>query len=70
MDYEGIVYRPPSEARSLIIQVTIGCAHNTCGFCNMYKEKKFRIRSLAEIRTIRMRRISRRYFWRTAMRWL
>ena len=47
MDYEGIVYRPPSEARSLIIQVTIGCAHNTCGFCNMYKEKKFRIRSLA-----------------------
>ena len=49
MDYEGIVYRPPSEARSLIIQVTIGCAHNTCGFCNMYKEKKFRIRSLAEI---------------------
>ena len=49
MDYEGIVYRPPSEARSLIIQVTIGCAHNTCGFCNMYKEKKFRIRSLTEI---------------------
>lgn len=49
MDYEGIVYRPPSEARSLIIQVTIGCAHNTCGFCNMYKEKKFRIRKLDEI---------------------
>ena len=49
MDYEGIVYRPPSEARSLIIQVTIGCAHNTCGFCNMYKEKKFRIRSLTEL---------------------
>ena len=40
MDYEGIVYRPPSEARSPIIQVTIGCAHNTCGFCNMYKEKE------------------------------
>ena len=40
MDYEGIVYRPPSEARSLIIQVTIGCAHNTCGFCNMYKRKR------------------------------
>ena len=35
MDYEGIVYKPPSEARSLIIQVTIGCAHNTCGFCNI-----------------------------------
>lgn len=49
MQYEGIVYRPPSEARSLIIQVTIGCAHNTCTFCNMYKAKKFRIRSLEEI---------------------
>lgn len=49
MEYEGIVYRPPSEARSLIIQVTIGCAHNTCTFCNMYKEKSFRIRKLPEI---------------------
>ena len=49
MDYEGIVYRPPSEARSLIIQVTIGCAHNTCTFCNMYKAKKFRVRNMLEI---------------------
>lgn len=49
MRYEGIVYRPPSEARSLIIQVTIGCAHNTCTFCNMYKEKEFRIRKMEEI---------------------
>ncbi|HJC31800.1 MAG TPA: B12-binding domain-containing radical SAM protein [Candidatus Anaerobutyricum faecale] len=49
MRYEGTVYRPPSEARSLIIQVTIGCSHNTCTFCTMYKDKRFRIRSKEEI---------------------
>lgn len=49
MRYEGTVYRPPSEARSLIVQVTIGCAHNTCTFCNMYKAKQFRVRTMDEI---------------------
>lgn len=49
MNYEGIVYRPPSEAYSLIVQVTIGCAHNKCSFCTMYKDKKFRIKSLEQI---------------------
>lgn len=49
MKYEGVVYRPPSEANSLIVQVTIGCAHNTCTFCNMYKSKDFRVRRMEEI---------------------
>ncbi|KAF5077129.1 radical SAM protein [Oscillibacter ruminantium] len=49
MKYVGSVYRPPSEARSLIVQVTYGCSHNTCAFCSMYKEKRFAIRPLEEI---------------------
>ena len=49
MRYEGVVYRPPSEGRSLIVQVTIGCAHNSCTFCNMCKDKKFRVRTMEEI---------------------
>lgn len=48
--YEGTIWRPPSEAGSLIVQATIGCAHNQCTFCTMYKDKKFRIRSLGEIK--------------------
>ncbi len=47
--YEGMVYRPPSEANSLIVQVTIGCSHNGCSFCSMYKEKRFRVRDLKDI---------------------
>ena len=47
--YEGAVYRPPSEARSLIIQATIGCSNNSCAFCSMYKEKSFRLRPLEDV---------------------
>ena len=49
MPYEGAIYRPPSEANSLILQVTVGCSHNKCTFCSMYKEKSFRMKSKEEI---------------------
>lgn len=45
MDYEGMVIRPPSEAYSILLQVTIGCSHNKCAFCGTYKDKRFRIKS-------------------------
>ena len=49
MRYYGRVFRPPSEAYSLIVQVTYGCSQNTCAFCDMYKDKRFALRPMEEI---------------------
>ena len=48
-DYNEPLFRPPSEARSLIFQITLGCSQNGCTFCGMYKMKHFRVRPVAEI---------------------
>lgn len=58
MRYQGAVYRPPSEADSYILQATLGCSHNACTFCGMYKDKPYRERSIEEIKEdIRLARI-------------
>ncbi|MBQ9647643.1 MAG: radical SAM protein [Oscillospiraceae bacterium] len=49
MHYSGAVYRPPSEAHSLIVQCTLGCSHNKCAFCIMYKAKSFSINPLEQV---------------------
>lgn len=48
--YDHPLYRPPSEARSQIFQITLGCSQNHCTFCGMYKTKQFRIRPVGDIK--------------------
>jgi radical SAM superfamily enzyme YgiQ (UPF0313 family) len=50
MKYEGMIFRPPSEAESLILQVTVGCSYNRCTFCGAYQGRTFRIKSFEEVK--------------------
>lgn len=49
MRYEGKLYRPPSEADAFLLQATIGCSWNACVYCDMYREKRYRVRELAQV---------------------
>ncbi|WP_406656904.1 radical SAM protein [Methanolobus sp. ZRKC2] len=49
MKYTGPVYRPPYEAGSLLLQVTVGCAHNRCTYCTMYKDVQFAAESIEQV---------------------
>ena len=51
MKYTGTTFRPPFEARSLLLQVTTGCSHNKCAFCTMYRDVPFGIETADQIRT-------------------
>ena len=45
MHYEGMIIRPPSEANSILLQVTVGCSHNKCTFCGTFAGERFKIKS-------------------------
>ena len=49
MKYTGPIYRPPYEGGSLLLQVTVGCAHNKCTFCTMYRDTKFATESIEQV---------------------
>ena len=49
MKYTGLTYRPPFEARSLLLQVTAGCSHNQCSFCTMYRDVPFAVETMEQI---------------------
>ncbi|MGE4505301.1 MAG: radical SAM protein [Desulfovibrionaceae bacterium] len=60
MDYVGRIIRPPSEAGSILLQVTTGCSHNKCTFCAAYKDKRFSIKD-SEVISRDIREAAREY---------
>jgi len=50
MDYVGNIIRPPSEAYSMIVQVTVGCSHNRCAFCGAYKGQRFYVKDIDQVK--------------------
>ncbi len=51
LEYDAPLYRPPSEARSTIFQVTLGCSFNECSFCDMYRSKEYRERPWDDVKS-------------------
>ncbi len=58
MKYTGPVYRPPFEEGSPLLQATVGCSHNRCAFCSMYRDVSFQVEDMEQIeRDLRKTRV-------------